>query len=64
MEDIGSSNGTFLNSVDRRIDRPDIINESDTLYFGTLAVPVARLLASLNERKCSPHLSWNRCSPI
>ena len=46
IEDIGSSNGTFLNSADRRVTGPTPITESDTLYFGTLAVPAARLLRS------------------
>jgi pSer/pThr/pTyr-binding forkhead associated (FHA) protein len=44
IEDMGSSNGTFLNSADRRVTSPTPITESDTLYFGTLAVPAARLL--------------------
>ena len=46
IEDIGSSNGTFLNSADRRVTGPTRINESDTLYFGTLAMPAARLLSA------------------
>jgi pSer/pThr/pTyr-binding forkhead associated (FHA) protein len=46
IEDLGSSNGTFLNSPDRRVIAPTPITESDTLYFGTLAVPAARLLES------------------
>jgi pSer/pThr/pTyr-binding forkhead associated (FHA) protein len=49
IEDIGSSNGTFLNSADRRVTGPTPITESDILYFGTLAVPAARLLGALNE---------------
>ena len=44
IDDIDSSNGTFLNSPDRRVTGPTPIAESDTLYFGTLAVPAARLL--------------------
>lgn len=44
IEDTGSSNGTFLNSPDRRVTGPTPIAEPDTLYFGKLAVPAARLL--------------------
>src|SRR5260370_32826686 len=33
IEDIGSSNGTFLNSADRRVTSPTPITESDILYF-------------------------------
>ena len=51
IEDRGSSNGTFLNSADRRVTSPTAITESDTLYFGPLAYPVARLLVGLRERK-------------
>jgi pSer/pThr/pTyr-binding forkhead associated (FHA) protein len=51
VEDCGSSNGTFLNSADRRVTAPTPVTELDTIYFGTLAVPVARLLAGLSGRK-------------
>ncbi len=44
IEDLGSSNGTFLNSADRRVTGPTPITDSDTLFFGTLAVPAAGLL--------------------
>ncbi len=47
IEDLGSSNGTYLNSTARRVSSPTPISESDTLYFGALAVPAARLLAGL-----------------
>lgn len=47
IEDIGSSNGTYLNSADRRLTGPTPITERDTLYFGTLVVPATRLLAGL-----------------
>jgi len=49
IEDLGSSNGTFLNSADRRVTRPTRLTETDTLFFGTLAVPATRLLARLKE---------------
>jgi len=44
IEDLGSSNGTFLNSADRRVTGATPLSETDTLYFGTLAVTAARLL--------------------
>jgi pSer/pThr/pTyr-binding forkhead associated (FHA) protein len=44
LEDLGSSNGTFLNSADTRVTRPTPISRSDTVYFGSLAVPAVRLL--------------------
>jgi pSer/pThr/pTyr-binding forkhead associated (FHA) protein len=44
IEDIGSSNGTFLNSAERRLTSPAPITETDTVYFGTLAVPAVQLL--------------------
>ncbi len=49
VEDLGSSNGTFLNSADRKVTNPIVLSETDTLYFGTLAVPATRLLARLKE---------------
>jgi pSer/pThr/pTyr-binding forkhead associated (FHA) protein len=49
IEDIGSSNGTFLNSPDRRVTAPTALAGLDTVYFGTLAVPAARLLAGLRK---------------
>jgi pSer/pThr/pTyr-binding forkhead associated (FHA) protein len=51
IEDIGSSNGTFLNSPTRRVTGPTSIRDADTLYFGSLAVPAARLLAGLRGPK-------------
>jgi hypothetical protein len=51
IEDLGSSNGTFLNSVDQRASGPDRIAESDTLYFGSLAIPAAELLGRLKRRE-------------
>ena len=47
IEDLGSSNGTFLNSVDTRVTRLTPISRFDTLYFGSMAVPASRLLAGL-----------------
>jgi pSer/pThr/pTyr-binding forkhead associated (FHA) protein len=44
IEDLGSSNGTFLNSPDRRITQAVPITGADTIYFGSLAIPAARLL--------------------
>jgi pSer/pThr/pTyr-binding forkhead associated (FHA) protein len=47
IEDLGSSNGTFLNSADLRVTRLTSISSSDTIYFGSLAVPASQLLAGL-----------------
>jgi pSer/pThr/pTyr-binding forkhead associated (FHA) protein len=47
IEDLGSSNGTFLNSVDSRVTRLTPLSTSDTVYFGSLAVPASQLLAGL-----------------
>jgi pSer/pThr/pTyr-binding forkhead associated (FHA) protein len=49
IEDLGSSNGTFLNSAENRVTRLTPLSKSDTVYFGSLAVPAARLLAGLLE---------------
>ena len=49
IEDMGSSNGTFLNSPGRKVTIPTSITGLDTVYFGTLAVPAARLLAGLRN---------------
>jgi pSer/pThr/pTyr-binding forkhead associated (FHA) protein len=49
IEDLGSSNGTFLNSAEQRVTRLTPISKSDTVYFGSLAVPAARLLAGVLE---------------
>jgi len=57
IEDTGSSNGTFLNSADRRVTSPTAITESDTLFFGTLAVPAARLLDQIKEAETPAPLS-------
>ena len=53
IEDLGSSNGTFLNSLDQRATRTMPLAEADTVYFGTLAVPAARLLAGLREHEAA-----------
>ena len=47
IEDLGSSNGTFLNSVDSRVTRLTPLSTSDTVYFGSMAVPASQLLAGL-----------------
>jgi pSer/pThr/pTyr-binding forkhead associated (FHA) protein len=54
IEDIGSSNGTFLNSADQRVTGPTQITELDTLYFGTLAVPAVQLLRVPAKSEPSP----------
>jgi pSer/pThr/pTyr-binding forkhead associated (FHA) protein len=49
IEDIGSSNGTFLNSVETRVTRLMPLKISDTVYFGGVAVPAERLLAGRSD---------------
>ena len=44
IEDAGSANGTFVNSPDQRVTEPISLAGTDTVYFGSLAVPAARLL--------------------
>jgi pSer/pThr/pTyr-binding forkhead associated (FHA) protein len=44
IEDIGSSNGTFVNSPEQQVTQPIPLAETDTVYFGSLAVPAARLI--------------------
>ena len=46
IEDAGSSNGTFVNSPDHRVTQAIPLARADTVYFGSLAVPAARLLAA------------------
>jgi pSer/pThr/pTyr-binding forkhead associated (FHA) protein len=51
IEDLGSSNGTFVNAPDRRAGPALPLIESDVVYFGSLAVPAARLLPPRTEGK-------------
>jgi pSer/pThr/pTyr-binding forkhead associated (FHA) protein len=44
IEDAGSSNGTFLNSPDRRVMEPTLLAGTDTVFFGSLAITATRLL--------------------
>jgi hypothetical protein len=44
IEDAGSSNGTFLNSPEQRVTQAIPMADTDTLFFGSLAVPAAQLL--------------------
>lgn len=43
VEDLDSTNGLFLNSVQNRIDKSPV-DENDTLYLGSFALPVKRIL--------------------
>ena len=54
IEDLGSSNGTFLNSVDARVTRLTSLATRDTVYFGSLAVPAATLLAGFESAMAAP----------
>jgi pSer/pThr/pTyr-binding forkhead associated (FHA) protein len=46
IEDAGSSNGTFLNAPDHRVTRAVPLTAADVVFFGSMAVPAARLLPS------------------
>lgn len=43
IEDLGSTNGTFLGGLDRRVTRSPL-SASDTVFFGTQPIPASRLL--------------------
>ena len=45
IEDLGSANGTFLNSPDRRVTGAVPLLETDIVCFGTFTVPAAQLLS-------------------
>jgi ABC-type multidrug transport system ATPase subunit/pSer/pThr/pTyr-binding forkhead associated (FHA) protein len=48
IQDLNSTNGTFLNSVTNRV-QAAYFNPGDTLYFGDLPVAGARLIESLQQ---------------
>lgn len=48
IEDLGSSNGTFLNSPDNRITSAKITGQ-DILFFGSMRVPAARLFSQRQQ---------------
>jgi len=50
IEDLGSGNGTFVNSRDQRVTRAVPLREQDIVFFGTLEVPAARLLPKRSVR--------------
>jgi pSer/pThr/pTyr-binding forkhead associated (FHA) protein len=43
LEDVGSLNGTAVNQVENKISRC-IVRPEDEIYFGSVKVPVSRLL--------------------
>jgi pSer/pThr/pTyr-binding forkhead associated (FHA) protein len=45
IEDLGSSNGTFLNSPERRVIGAVPLLETDVVCFGTFTIPAAQLLS-------------------
>lgn len=49
IEDLGSANGTFINSPDRRVNAAVPMLDTDIVCFGTFAVPAAQLLSRLIE---------------
>ena len=50
IEDLGSGNGTFVNSRDQRVTQAVPLREQDVVFFGTLEVPAARLLSKRTVR--------------
>jgi len=46
IQDAGSSNGTFVNSPDRETTLAIPVTAADVVFFGSLAVPAARLFAA------------------
>lgn len=54
LEDLGSTNGTFLNSTSNRV-QTTTIQAGDTVYFGDLPVSAERLLSAVShpERRIS-----------
>jgi pSer/pThr/pTyr-binding forkhead associated (FHA) protein len=51
IEDLGSSNGTFVNSPDRKATSPMPLTETDIVSFGSLAIAASRLL-SVKQAPC------------
>ncbi len=47
VEDLGSTNGTFLNARGHRIARPTAVSPSDVLLLGSYRLPVTLLLSRL-----------------
>jgi pSer/pThr/pTyr-binding forkhead associated (FHA) protein len=65
IEDLGSSNGTFVNSPDQRVTQAIPLTASDVVYFGSLAVPAARLLTAqtVPEEAAPPRPEPGQSSP-
>jgi ABC-type multidrug transport system ATPase subunit len=56
IEDLGSTNGTALSHPERRIKQADL-GPDDVVFFGSLRVPVARLLSGKLALGEQPHLN-------
>jgi pSer/pThr/pTyr-binding forkhead associated (FHA) protein len=55
IEDLGSANGTFLNSPDRRVSAAVPLLETDIVCFGTFTVTAATLLSrSIEVERAAP----------
>ena len=65
IEDVGSSNGTFVNSPDRRVTQAIPLTAADVVYFGSLAVPAAQLLTARvePEKAVPPRLEPAQSAP-
>jgi pSer/pThr/pTyr-binding forkhead associated (FHA) protein len=61
IQDLGSSNGTFVNSADREASLATPVTASDVVFLGSLKVPAARLLpampAPVQENRSRPSSS-------
>lgn len=53
IEDLGSANGTFVDSFANRVSRAPL-RESDTVYFGSFAVPASQLLSARTAHERRP----------
>lgn len=52
IEDLGSSNGTFINTPDRRVTVAVPLLHTDVVCFGTFTVPAAQLMSAFMEAEC------------
>ncbi len=67
VEDVGSSNGTFLirQGQSRKLDKEEIVFSTDTLQFGSVQLTVKELLDNLKPPpapSAAPKASMIRCA--
>ncbi len=51
IEDLGSSNGTYVNSREKRIDSAPLA-ETDVIFLGSFRIPAARIFGPIDGRPC------------